>query len=246
MSNYVSFSEVDKVLAARDPLWVRNISPPPRKILMIDYPSAEGGKAFHVPRCDVPFNICDYVEPESLRASSGFRTMINSGMLEILTEDQAQDALADPEARKAFQNSYAEANKTHQHRSDEMRKNQEASAEVRAETQAASAKGMKSIISALDPALAKALNLIGADGQQHAPTLTSNRSPRLIALEERVKAGAVPESLLMSELSLMLGDLSIEELQGIAAGGLWPAPVAQWARERVSFRTQQQNRSTSR
>lgn len=239
---YMSFQEVDRVLAAREAVFVRNTSPPPRKILVIDYPSAEGSRGFFVPRTNVPFNICDYVDPESLRSSSSFRSMLNSGMIEVITQEEAEDELTDPARRQNFQTAYSEANKTYQHRADELRKSQEANASVRAEEQAASSQGMKNVIASMDPNLAKALNITGADGMKHDPKLVVQRSPRLMSLETRVKAGSMPSTLVMSELSLMLGDLSIDDLQSIAAGGIWPSEVAQWARERVAFETQRLNR----
>lgn len=239
---YMTFQEVDRILAARDAVFIRNTSPPPRKILVIDYPSAEGNKGFFVPRTNVPFNICDYVDPESLRASSAFRSMLNSGMIEVITQEEAQEELADPARRQNFQNAYNEANKTYQHRADELRKTQEANASVRAEEQAASSQGMKNVIASMDPNLAKALNITGADGIKHDPKLLTQRNARLMNLETRLKAGSIPTSLLMGELSLMLGDLGIDDLQSIAAGGIWPADAAQWARERIAFETQRMNR----
>jgi hypothetical protein len=241
---YMTFQEVDRALAARDALFIRNTSPPPRKILVIDYPSAEGSKGFFVPRTNVPFNICDYVDPESLRSSSSFRSMLNSGMIEVITQEEAQEDLADPARRQNFQNAYSEANKTYQYRSDELRKSQEANATVRAEEQAASSQGMKNVIAAMDPNLAKALNITGADGIKHDPKMLVQRNPRLVGLETRLKAGSIPSSLLMGELSLMLGDLSNDDLQSIAAGGSWPADAAQWARERIAFETQRMNRQS--
>jgi hypothetical protein len=239
---YMTFQEVDRILASRDAVFIRNTSPPPRKILVIDYPSAEGNKGFFVPRTNVPFNICDYVDPESLRSSSAFRSMLNSGMLEVITQQEAQEELADPARRQNFQNAYNEANKTYQHRADELRKTQEANASVRAEEQAASSQGMKNVIASMDPNLAKALNITGADGIKHDPKLLVQRNARLVGLETRLKAGSIPSSLLMGELSLMLGDLSIDDLQSIAAGGIWPTDAAQWARERIAFETQRLNR----
>lgn len=243
---YVSFQEVDRILAAREALFIRNSSPPPRRILVIDYPSAEGNKGFFIPRTNVPFNICDYVDPESLRASSSFRSMLNGGMVEVISEEVARDELADPARVANFQHAYNEANKTYQHRADELRKTQEANASVRSEEQAASSQGMKNIIASMDPALAKTLNITGQDGLKHDPKLMNNRNQRLSNLENRVKAGTMPISLMMTELSLMLGDLNIEDLQSIAAGGIWPQEVAQWARERVAFETERINRQMSR
>lgn len=240
--SYVSFQEVDRVLAAREALFIRNSSPPPRKILVVDYPSAEGNKGFFIPRTNVPFNICDYVDPESLRASSSFRAMLNSGMVEVMSEEAAREELADPARVANFQQAYNEANKTYQHRADELRKTQEANASARAEEQAASSQGMKNIIASMDPTLAKALNITGSDGIKHDPKLTSMRSARLTNLENRAKTGTMPVSLIMSELSLMLGDLGVDDLQSIAAGGIWPQEVAQWARERIAFETQRLNR----
>lgn len=244
--SYMSFQEVDRILAAREALFIRNSSPPPRKILVVDYPSAEGNKGFFVPRTNVPFNICDYVDPESLRASSSFRSMLNSGMIEVIEEGSAREELSDPARVLNFQNAYAEANKTYQHRADELRKTQEANASSRAEEQAASSQGMKNIIASMDPNLAKALNITGADGLKHDPKPLVSRNARLVSLENRVKSGTMPVSLMMSELSLMLGDLALEDLQSIAAGGVWPMEVAQWARERIAFETQRMNRQMSR
>lgn len=243
---YLSFQEIDRSLAERNALFIRNISPPPRKVIVIDYPSPEGNKGFFVPRTNVPFNICDYVDPESLRASSSFRNMLNNGMIEVLSAEDAEEELRDPAKIENFKNAYAEANKTHQHRSDEIRKTQEANAAARAEEQQASSQGMKNIIAAMDPKLAQALKLTGADGMKHDPKLIEARNPRLVALETRVKSGNSPVSLVMSELSLMLGDLSIDDLQTIAAGGVWPAEVSQWARERVAFETAKKNRQANR
>lgn len=243
---YMSFQEVDRVLAARESLFIRNCSPPPRKILVVDYPSAEGNKGFFVPRTNVPFNICDYVDPESLRASSSFRSMLNSGMIEVLSEEAAREELADPARIANFQTAYNEANKTYAHRADELRKTQEANAAVRAEEQQASSQGMKNIIASMDPTLAKALNITGADGLKHDPKPIVTRNARLVNLENRVKAGNMPMSVLMSELNLMLGDLNIDDLQAIAAGGVWPAEVAQWARERVAFEMQRMNKQLTR
>jgi hypothetical protein len=233
--SFLTFTEIAKMLTEKQTLWVRNISPPPRKILIIDYPSAEGGRAFNIPRTNLPFNICDHVDAESLRNSKSFRDMFNAGMLEVVDEEAARNELKDPLIRKSLQNAMSEAKNTHAHRADEVRKNQEADAAVRAEQQANTSQGTKSIIAALDPALAKALNLIGANGMKNDPTLVSKFNPRLVALEDKIKAGNVPVSLVMTELSSMIGDLSIDDMTHVAAGGVWPKDVAEWARNRVAF-----------
>jgi hypothetical protein len=244
MSNYVSWQDVDKTLANREPLYVRNTSPPPRKMLVVDYPSPEGaGKAFIVPRTNVAFNICDYLDPESIRASSSFRKLFNNGLIQVVTAEDAKLEMQDPARRQNFTAAYNEANNTHSHRADEVRKTQEANAAARAEDQKESSAGMKNVIAALDPTLAKALNIVGADGIKNDPKLLSDRNPRLSALETRVKQGQVPVSVLMSELSLMLGDLSVADLQTIASGGIWPADVSQWARERIAFETERARRT---
>ncbi len=39
----------------------------------------------------------------------------------------------------------------------------------------------------------------------------------------------------MTELMLMLGDLTLDDLQAIAGGTAFPSEAQEWARDRVSF-----------
>ena len=237
--SYLSFSEIDKKLAAREALYVKNCSSKPTKILVINYPSPEGDVAFNIPRTTIPFNICDYVDPEYLRASRSFRQMMNAGVVEVVETEKAEKTLSDPEFFRAFRLAYEEANNTHKSREGEAQKARSAGSILREEAQRAQSQGMKNIITSMDPTLAKALNFVDASGQKHLPKLAAGteRNPRLVALENRVKGGAVTAEEIMRELKLMLGDLDLGDLQAVAAGTAWPTEAQQWARDRVEFQT---------
>ena len=234
-SAYTSFAVVDKVLASREPLYLQNTTKPPMRILMVSYPSAEGEQSFAVPRTNIPFNICDYVEPESLRSSRSFRAMLNSGHLAVVKAEDAEKVLADPARVSAFRAAYGEANNTYKHRAGEVEKTQRANAEVRADQQKSQSGAMKNMIQAMDPTLAKALNITTDTGGRPDPKLIVQRNPRLSGLESRVKAGGVDSETILSDLSLMLGDLTQSDLESIASDPVWPQDVQIWARERISF-----------
>ncbi len=240
---FTSFSDIDKKLAAREPLFIRNNSRHKTSntlsILVLNYPSAEGEKSFNIPRSATPFNICDHIDPESLRSSSSFRKYLNTGSVEVVDEKEAQEALADPGAVAAFRASYNEANNTYVARTGEQRATQEAEAAIKAEKAREQSAGMKNIIAAMDPKLAQALNIQGADGQRPDPKLITARSPRFSALEARVRAGALSDAQVVSDLSLMLSDLMIDDLASIASGGIWPSIAVAWAKERLEFKSRQ-------
>lgn len=234
-TGYVSFSEIDKLLANREPLFIRNRSAKPTKILIINYPSAEGELSFSIPRITIPFNICDYVDPESLRMSRSFRSMLNSGNIEVVPEEEARKELADPERIKAFRLSYDEANNTYKARAGEMEKTRAANQEVRDENLKSQSGAMKNMLASMDPTLAKALNIVGEDGQRPIPKLVQDRSARLTSLEARVKNKLLDEAGIMSELSLMLGDLTQEDFEFLASHPAFPVAAQQWARDRLAF-----------
>lgn len=234
-TGFVSFSEIDKLLQAREPLFIRNRSPKPMKILVINYPSAEGEQAFHIPRTSIPFNICDYVDPESLRASRSFRAMLNTGNVEVITEDTARRELADPERIKAFRTAYDEANNTYKSRAQEAEKTRAAGQAIRDENLKNQSGAMKNMLASMDPTLAKALNIVGEDGQRPLPKLVQERSGRLVSLEARVKNNLLDEAGVMGELSLMLGDLLQEDFEFIAAHPSFPKAAQEWARDRLAF-----------
>lgn len=243
MSDVVTFSDVAGVLARGEPLFIRNVSSPPRKMLIVDYPSPEGMRSFSIPRSDVPFNIVDHVDPDSLRQSKSFRTLFNNGLLEVVSEQEAKEELREPGRAAEWRNAYSEANRTTQHRADELRKTQQADAEARAELAASSAQSMKSVIAALDPNVARIMNLVGRDGQLHDPKPVSNLSPRLVSLEDRLKAGSVPKSLVVTELSGMASDLSEADLQHLLKeDSVWAEDVKKWSRDRLKFIQKRKNK----
>jgi hypothetical protein len=237
---FSSFSDIDKKLANREPVFIRNKSRHKTSnalsILILNYPSAEGEKSFNIPRSTTPFNICDHVDPESLRSSSSFRKYLNTGSIEVVDEDVARRESDDPAIQDAFRASYNEANNTYVARSGEQRATVEAEAAIKAEKARDQSAGMKNIIAAMDPKLAQALNIRGADGQQPDPKLLSTRSPRFTALESRVRAKSLGDAQVVSELSLMLSDLSLDDLATVAAGGIWPNISVAWAKERLEFK----------
>jgi hypothetical protein len=234
-TGYVSFSEIDKLLANREPLFIRNRSAKPTRILVINYPSAEGELSFSIPRITIPFNICDYVDPESLRASRSFRAMLNTGNVEVVKEEDARRELGDPERIKAFRLAYDEANNTYKARAGESEKSRTANQAVRDENLKSQSGAMKNMLASMDPTLAKALNIVGEDGQRPAPKLIQERSARLTSLEARVKNKLVDEAGIMSELSLMLGELTQEEFEFLASHPAFPPGAQQWARDRLAF-----------
>lgn len=234
-TGYLPFSEVDKLLAAREPLFIRNCSTKPMSILVINYPSAEGGLGFNIPRTSIPFNICDHVDPESLRASKSFRTMLHSGKIEVVATEAAMRELSDPERIKAFRIAFEEANNTYKSRAGEADKTRAANQDVRNEALKSQSGAMKNMLASMDPTLAKAIGAIGADGQRPLPKLIEERSPRLTSLEGRIKNGSVDGPGVMTELALMLGDLSTADLEFIAANPSFPPEAQQWARGRLSF-----------
>lgn len=237
---FTSFTDIDKKLANREPLFIRNNSRHKHSnalsILVLNYPSSEGDKSFNIPRSATPFNICDHIDPESLRSSASFRKYLNTGSIEVVPEEQAKAEVADPAVAQAFRASFEEANNTHVARFSEQKSAVEAEAAIKAEKQREQSAGMKNIIAAMDPKLAQALNLRGADGQQPDPKLLSARSPRFTALEARVRAKSLGDAQVVSELSLMLSDLSIDDLASVAAGGIWPNIAVSWAKERLEFK----------
>ncbi len=235
-NSYIPFSEIDKRLAARTPLYIRNRTSKPMKVLVINYPSAEDPHSgFNIPRTSIPFNICDYVDPESLRASKSFRTMLNGGHIEVVKEEAAVKELSDPERVKAFRIAFEEANNTYKARSGEQEKSRLASQEVRNEQLKNQSGAMKNMLASMDPTLAKAIGALGADGQRPLPKLQEERSTRLTALEGRIKNGSIDSSGVMTELSLMLGDLTQTDLEFIAANPSFPHEAQEWARGRLSF-----------
>lgn len=241
MSTFSSFSDIDKKLANREPLFICNRSRHKTSnalsILILNYPSAEGDKSFNIPRSGTPFNICDHVDPESLRSSSSFRKYLNTGSIEVVSEEEARSAVEDPAVLEAFRASYNEANNTYVARSGEQRASIEAEAAMKAEKQREQSAGMKNIIAAMDPKLAQALNITTASGQQPDPKLIGSRSPRFTGLEARVRAKAIGDAAVVGELSLMLSDLTIDDLANVSAGGVWPNIAVAWAKERLDFKS---------
>lgn len=239
--SFISFSEVDRRLADRQPLYIKNVtrhrSSGTSSILVINYPSAEGDRSFNIPRTTIPFNICDYVDQESLRASASFRKAVNNGALEILEEDTAELELRDPAKRQALQAAIYEADNTtiYQARSAEAQAYKDADAQIRAEKQREQSAGMKHMLAGMDPALAKALNLTRSDGQFQDPKPVLTANPRFSALEARVKANSLTADQVVNELSLMYGDLTTTDLQSIATTSFWPQAAQTWARERIAY-----------
>lgn len=246
---FVSFSEVDAALAERKPVYIANKArhhlSGAQSIVVINFMTVEGSRSFNVPRTSIPFNICDYVDPDSLRTSQSFRKLLNNGTLQVVAEAEAQIARNDPAAMQSFRAAYNEANNTYVARSAENRKNNEAHAADRAERQKNTSAGMKNIIAAMDPKLAEALNIMNADGQRPDPVLETKRNPRIVALEARVKSGTLQGQAVVDELSLMFGDLTIEDLHGISGGGFWPVEAQNWARERVAHKMKAQNEAAA-
>jgi len=236
-SGYVAYSDIDKMLSRREALYVRNKTSKPVRMLVINYPSPESpiGNAFMVPRSTVPFNICDFVDPESLRGSKTFKQILHAGGLELVDPKQARAELSDPERIKAFRAAFDEANNTYRARAGELKRTQEASAAEKASQQKLQSQGMRNIIQAMDPTMAKALSFVGADGIKADPKLLTDVSPRLVGLERRFAAGDVDETSVMIELSLMLGDLTTADLEKIASDAAWPRAAQSWARERIAY-----------
>jgi hypothetical protein len=236
---------VDKILADRKPLYIRNMARHPQSnaqsIVIINFPTNEGGRSFNIPRTSVPFNICDHIDPDSLRSSESFRKMLNNGTLEVIEDDIAKRELKDPAMRASFQKAYNEANNTYSARRGETKAAREANAQAKQEAQRAQSAGMKNIIAAMDPKLAEALNITGADGMKADPVLSNTRNPRMVALESRVKSGTLQGQAVVDELSLMLGDLDANALTSIAAGAIWPPEAQKWARDRIAFQMQAAN-----
>ena len=233
---YATFNDVVKIMAETGELWIRNISPPPQKMLVIDYPAGGGQmRGFNIPRSAAAFNICEHVDAEALRLSHSFREMFNAGVLEVVTRDEAQSELSnDPALAANLADRLRESKNIAAHRASEVKKNQEADAQSRAEAQKSTASSARQIISALDPGLAAALNLVDGNGLPPDPKLTG-LNPRLTALEAKLKAGSVPQSLVMAEISSMIGDLGDDELRHLATNPIFPDEVKRWARQRMSF-----------
>ena len=236
---YVPFSDIDKQLATGEPLFIRNTTTNPTKILVVNYSNKgeASPRGFQIPRTSIPFNICDYVSPEALRNSESFRRMLNYGAIEVVEPKRARAELADPERLRAFRASFDEANNIYKARASEAEKTRRGNANIREEQQKKDSAGMKNIIQAMNPELAKAMNIVGPDGQRTDPKLLEQATPnpRLNALEARVKSGALDEQAVLTELSLMLGDLKVPDLTAIAANPHWPPAAQDWARDRVSF-----------
>jgi len=247
-STYVPFSQIDKKLADREDLYIRNMSKHKlsraSSIVVINYPSAEGDRAFNVPRTNIPFNICDHVAPESLRASASFRKLYNNGVLEIVDPDVAEAELRDPAKREALRAALYEADNTtiYNARANEQRANKDAEAAIKAEKQREQSAGMSNMLASMDPRIAAALqqNSIGPD-----PALINAGNPRFTALETRVKAGAMTGDLVVNELSLMYGDLTLNDLQSIATTHYWPQEAQTWARERIAYQIEAMNQQAA-
>ena len=251
MSGYIPFSQIDELLAQRKDIYIRNKgtygAARVKPIVILNYPSAEGTRSFNVPRTSIPFNICNHVDPESLRSSASFRKLLNNGVLEIVATEQAELELADPAKQQALKAALYEADSTtiYNARSDEIKKNKEAEASIKAEKQREQSAGMKNMIQAMDPQLAQALNLLRPDGQVPDPVLERTGNPRFIALENRAKSGSMTGPQVVSELTLMYGDLTMNELQAVATGSAWPVEAQQWARERMAYQIEALNKKAA-
>lgn len=246
---YVPFSQIDKKLAEREELYIRNVSKHrlsgASSIVVINYPSAEGDRAFNVPRTNIPFNICDHVDPESLRASASFRKLYNNGVLEIVDTEVATAELQDPIKRDALRAALYEADNTtiYNARANESRANQEAEAAIKAEKQREQSAGMANLLSTMDPRVAAALGQNQGTGPD--PSLVSAGNPRFTALETRVKGGGMNGQQVVQELTLMYGDLTLNDLQAVATASFWPSEAQTWARERIAYQVEAMNQQNA-
>lgn len=229
---FQSFTEVDGMLAARQPLYIRNSHRTKGGVLTIiaiTYPTAEGPQSFNVPASTIAFDICQFVDPESLRSSKSFRMFLNKGVIALVPEAEALAEMRNRENGEIFRVAYEDANNTYVARADEAKKEQQATATARDEQNREQAGAMRGILTSLDPTLAKALNLLTPQGMPPDPKLMV-ANPRLQSLEARV--ASLGPSEVLRELRRMAGDLSLSEIQAIQAGSQWPQEAKQWARER--------------
>jgi hypothetical protein len=242
IGEFASFSQVDKVLEAGGPLYVRNTAKHRMSnaatILVINYPSAEGMTAFNCPRVSIPFNICDHVDPQRLRQSRSFRKLVNSGVLQLVDEEEAKRELADPMKREAFRAALRESDEhdIQTLRADELRKNKEAEAAIKAEKQAEQSAGMSHMLAAMDPRLAAALQANTPENVVNVPAPDLGPNPRFKALQTRL-AGMAGDAV-VRELTLMYGDLTPNDFQSIATTNTWPPEAQAWARERIAYNLQ--------
>jgi len=239
LTSYTSFSTVDKILEKGGPLYVRNLarhsSSRAASILIINYPSSEGGRAFNCPRVNIPFDICDHVDPESLRASASFRKLVVNGTIEIVDPETAERELADPAKRTAFRAALKESDEhgIYQVRASEIAANKSAEQAIKAEKNQEQSAGMSHMLASMDPRLAAALSTKTADKITNIPGLDLGENPRFRSLESRSQ-GMAGESV-VGELTLMYGDLTLNDLQSIVTGSAWPNEAKAWARERISY-----------
>jgi hypothetical protein len=230
---FQSFTEVDETLAARQPLYVRNVHRTRggiRSVLTVNYPTAEGPKAFNIPATQVAFDLCQFVDPESLRGSDSFRKFLNKGAIVVVPEAEALAEMRQRENAEIFRVAYEDANNTYVARADEAKKEQSAGSAARDERHREQSGAMRGLITSLDPTLAKALNLVTSTGQQPDPKMLV-ANPRFASLEARIH-GLSSEDVI-HELRRMASDLSTADLQAIQAGSQWPAAAKEWAAARL-------------
>lgn len=230
---FQSFTEVDAILANRQPLYIRNACRGHADVLSIvtlNYPTAEGPKSFNVPATGVAFDICQFVDPESLRSSDSFRKFLNKGALVLVDEKTARREMSDRENAEIFRVAYEDANNTYVARADEAKKQKQAESSTRDEQQREQAGAMRGLLTAIDPTLAKALNLVTSQGLPPDPKLTV-ANPRFASLEARLASLSGEEVL--RELRRMASNLSDSEMRTIVAGSQWPQEAKAWAASRT-------------
>lgn len=230
-TTYLSFQAVKERLKNDRPVYVKNLSKDRfDKIFMIvlDYPSREGMLDWRIPRSPTPFDITEHLSSEELLDSRAFRTYISNGLIGIVDDDE-YERQATPAAKVAWASANQEANNTHTHRRGELA----AARKVNADNVAAAS---QPAIAGIGAALTNVPGL--SAGVQATLGLTASAPPkvnqRLVTITERVTrddAYRGDHAAVLRDIQLMHGDLSVTDVQAVAANALFPANVRQWAKE---------------
>lgn len=231
-TRYLSFQQVKERLNNGQPVYVKNLSKDRfDKIFMIviDYPSAEGMLDWRVPRSPTPFDITDHLSAEELKNSRAFRNYISNGLIGIVDDDE-YERQATTAAKIAWQAANQEANNTHTHRRSELIAARRVNADAVAAASQPAIAGIAGVGGALTSIPGLSANVQSALGLP-SPVKVNQR---LVTITERVTrddAYRADGNAVLRDLQLMHGDLSLADVEAVAANTLFPLNVRQWAKE---------------
>jgi hypothetical protein len=225
------FEIIERLLNDRKPIYVRNNTAKPMSILSMPYPTREGQKSFGIPRTSIPFNLAALISHDNLRDCSAFRTLLAKGLLALVPEDEAKVELSsDPNLNVALRNALDEANNTAQSRASEAQLERSSGSSSNSESPEQTA--AVAALAVIDPKMAAAARRMNPNSVPRMQ-LDARVNTRLNALEARARSGSASEQAIMSELSLMLSELTDEELKRISLDAAWPVNAQEWSKQRL-------------